>query len=95
MTLEEKIKFANSLIEKVLADDPIRRYIKDQGFDPDDGDLLLLPFDFEPKIEHSNVKYHRLVECPCLIKCPKRYIKLEEVFKPALPKLLLIHESCT
>ena len=92
LNLKELLKIVDSWWKE---NDPIKQFIRDQGFNPDNGDFLLLPLDFEPKIEHPNVKYHRFVECPCLIRSVGRYVSLEEVIRPDIPRILLFTGSCT
>jgi len=68
----DMLKNTIELINKY--EDPIKKFIRDKGFDPDNGDLLLMPdipqYAKYRSITHENVRYSPYLECPILMKKP-------------------------
>jgi hypothetical protein len=54
--------------------DIIERFLISQGYDPDNGDVLMLPESYQRMgIKHKNVIYNPLIEQPMLVKKPSLF----------------------
>ena len=84
LNLKEILKIVDSWKQN----DPVKQFIKENGFDPDAGDILILPSDFELKIEHPNVKYSQFISCAALLKKPD--LVEPDRFNAIAPRYLLM-----
>lgn len=60
------------LIEKYDKEDPIKKFIFDNGFDPNEGDLLVMPLGYKSKwwTNHPNLIFSPFVNKIFIIKRP-------------------------
>lgn len=72
----EQIKKICKKMQDVELEDPIKKFIKANGFSPESGDLLILPYNwqYELRITHSNLVYSIFTEIPFLVKKPNQFI---------------------
>ena len=51
--------------------DPIKRYLLDNGFSPDNGDVIILPETWNTdNIQHPNLVFDQFIDKPIMVKKP-------------------------
>ncbi|MFX0181977.1 MAG: hypothetical protein ACFE95_02745 [Candidatus Hodarchaeota archaeon] len=73
----EMLEKVTKLIEK-CGEDPIKKFIRDNGFDPDNGDLLVCPLKYKPKdwinLGHSNLVFSSFADDAFIMKNPVSFV---------------------